>query len=664
MTLRRRAEARLQSLDPSLTAAEPVSEASLRQLVHELRIHQLELEMQNEELAAAAQVGGPPLMAERVAELKQAEAARQASEALYRAERNRAEQELRGSHALLERAEQMAQFGNWELNLATRKIRGSLGAKRIYGLLADEWTLEEVQGCVLPECRQLLDRALDELIRDQQPYNVQFRIKRPADGMVRDLHSIAEYDASQQVVFGVISDVTQRHRLEAALETRVLALARPVAPGAGLAFEELFNLEEIQRLQDSFAQATGVAAIITRPDGTPLTRPSQFTRLCHEIIRATPAGCLNCCKSDAAIGRPRPDGPSVQRCLSGGLWDAGTAIRVGGQAIAHWLIGQVRDPAQPLAAMAAYAREIGADEQAFLAALAEVPVMPEAQFHKVADALFSLASHLSASAEQNVQQAGLLAEHRLAEARIRRMAEGLERRVKERTVQLESANQDLEAFSYSVSHDLRAPLRGIDGFSEALLADCGAQLDASGRHYLSRIRLAAQRMGQLIDDLLALSRIGRSDLNLEMVDLSSLAGQVLEELALAHPERRVARAVQPALRLWADPRLLRVMLENLLGNAWKFTARRPDARIEVGGPDLPGGVRGFFIRDNGAGFDLAHAGKLFQPFQRLHAANDFEGTGIGLAIVARVVGRHGGRIWADAEPGQGATFCCTLPDPL
>jgi signal transduction histidine kinase len=193
---------------------------------------------------------------------------------------------------------------------------------------------------------------------------------------------------------------------------------------------------------------------------------------------------------------------------------------------------------------------------------------------------------------------------------------------------------------------------------------CGFDLELeliTARHYLQRIRLGAQRMGQLIDDLLNLSRINRRELEFVAVDLSGLCRQVLGELARADPERQVQVAIQPDLQVRADHRLLLVVLENLLGNAWKFTARRQDARIEVGEAAAAGGERCWFIRDNGAGFEMAYLGKLFQSFQRLHSASDYEGTGIGLAIVQRIILRHGGRVWAEAEPGAGATFSFTLP---
>jgi len=225
--------------------------------------------------------------------------------------------------------------------------------------------------------------------------------------------------------------------------------------------------------------------------------------------------------------------------------------------------------------------------------------------------------------------------------------------------QLEAANKELESFCYSVSHDLRAPLRGIDGFSQALLEDCATALDAQGREFLDRIRAAAQRMGQLIDDLLNLSRVTRAQLKTEELGLTTIAEDVLKELAQTQPQRQIELVVHPAVTGMGDPALLRIVLVNLLGNAWKFTGKVQNARIEFGIEQTDQG-EAFFVRDNGAGFDMSYVHKLFGAFQRLHATTEFPGTGIGLATVQRIIHRHGGQVWAQSQVGQGASFYFTL----
>ncbi|GAB7025207.1 sensor histidine kinase [Geotalea toluenoxydans] len=246
-----------------------------------------------------------------------------------------------------------------------------------------------------------------------------------------------------------------------------------------------------------------------------------------------------------------------------------------------------------------------------------------------------------------------------SEERYRSLNAELEKRVMERTAQLEEANSELESFSYSVSHDLRAPLRHIEGFSQLLLEDYGKQLDEEGQSHLLRLKRASQRMSQLIDDLLELSRVTRSELNCQATNLSRMAHLVLLELGQSQPERKVKWEIAEDVMADGDARLLRVVMENLLGNAWKYTARNEEAIIEFGSY-MDRGVAIYYVRDNGAGFDMKYADKLFAPFQRLHRTEEFEGTGIGLATVKRIVGRHGGRIWAESAPEAGATFYFTL----
>lgn len=235
----------------------------------------------------------------------------------------------------------------------------------------------------------------------------------------------------------------------------------------------------------------------------------------------------------------------------------------------------------------------------------------------------------------------------------------LEKRVLERTAELSAANKELESFSYSVSHDLRAPLRSIDGFSQALCEDYSETLDSCAKGYLDRVRAATQRMGQLIDDLLNLARVTRAEMHRESVDLSAMASSVATELVKAEGERQVAWNIEPDVEAFADPRLLRVVLDNLLGNAWKYTSKHPQARIEFGRQHSNGSAF-YFVRDDGAGFDPAYSERLFGAFQRLHGVTEFPGSGIGLATVHRIIHRHGGRIWAEAAVEKGATFYFTL----
>lgn len=249
-----------------------------------------------------------------------------------------------------------------------------------------------------------------------------------------------------------------------------------------------------------------------------------------------------------------------------------------------------------------------------------------------------------------------------AQDEVARLNAELEERVRQRTAQLEAANAELEAFAYSIAHDLRSPLTSIDGFSHSLEAHCGEALPVACRHYLRRIRAGVQQMGDLTDAMLSLARLSRVHLRWEPVDLAAAARHAIDVLREQDPRDDLAIEVPRVLPAHGDPRLLAQVMANLVGNAWKFSARKPHTEIRVGSCSGDKGETVYYVADRGAGFDMTHAARLFGPFQRLHAPSEFEGTGIGLALVQKIVQRHGGRIWAQAQPHEGATFYFTLAD--
>ena len=255
-----------------------------------------------------------------------------------------------------------------------------------------------------------------------------------------------------------------------------------------------------------------------------------------------------------------------------------------------------------------------------------------------------------------------ISDRKNAEHEIQVLNTNLEQRVQLRTAELLAANKELDAFSYSVSHDLRAPLRSIEGFNQIFLDEFGATIPEKGRAYLERAQHSALYMGQLIDDMLELSRITLSEMHAKKTDLSALAAEVVGDLAANNPQRNVQVNIAPGMTAMGDPNFLRIVLTNLLGNAWKFTSKRECGHIDMGTMKDPEHGSAFFVRDDGVGFDNAYKDKLFTAFQRLHSEKDFPGTGVGLATTARVVRRHGGDVWAEGEVGKGATFYFTIPD--
>jgi len=468
-------------------------------------------------------------------------------------------------------------------------------------------------------------------------------------------------DSQGQVrgVCGMATEITERKQAEEALAKRLIALSRPLDDPEGLSFHDLFNLEDIQRVQDLFAQATGVASIITQPDGAPITRPSNFQRLCGEIIRETELGLRNCLASDAAMGRHHPEGPLVQPCLSGGLWNAGASITVGGKHLANWLIGQVRNQRQDDGAMRAYARAIGVDEDAFMAAYREVPVMAEEKFRQVADALFVLANQLSNVAYQNVQQARFITERDRAEAEKAKVE-----------VQLLQA-QKMEAIGTlagGIAHDFNNILGAILGYAEIVRDD--AELGRTRVQDVDQIIAAAERAKSLVQQILTSSR--KVEPERRPLDLNQEVRRAMELLAHTLPKMISTRlSLAPGLnRVFADPGQLSQVMLNLTANAAQampeggvLTIATQEVTVEqrlchTCGELFSGPWVTLTIADTGQGIPPDDIPRIFDPFFTTKDVG--KGTGLGLSMVHGIIQGHGGHIECQSQLGQGATFTIYL----
>ena len=334
--------------------------------------------------------------------------------------------------------------------------------------------------------------------------------------------SISVFSPEPELFATVFLDITEQKLLEKALEEKIYSLTRPLNDKAEIKFEDLFNIDEIQQIQDAFAEATGVASLITDTKGNPITKPTKFVYLCNEIIRKTEKGLRNCMHSDSCIGKLNPDGPIYQPCLSGGLWDGGSSITAGETHIANWLVGQVLDENHDKNKMLQYAYEIGADPIAFKNALEEVPIMSTEKFKKISDAVFVIAKQLSKMALQNMYQARFITELRQKEEIINKQVE-----------ELEAKNAELERFAYTVSHDLKSPLITIKGFLGMIQKDVDNERFDRVKGDLNRIANATDKMQHLLEDLLELSRIGRvinPSLHFSLTDVAKEAVELLDAL--------------------------------------------------------------------------------------------------------------------------------------
>ncbi len=454
--------------------------------------------------------------------------------------------------------------------------------------------------------------------------------------------------AAQALHTLIDSEYWQAHTLEVISATEQLIAQVRTTESAGRGF----ILTASPSFEQQYADAVkGVEASIDRVQALTGDNPSQQRRI--TTLRARVAAKMEVLAAGISVRRGHPSGmidPSLLGAVVSDTPDRIESVQV--------TIGQIEAEEQALLAQrtsqtTAARRQVWTSfgiafilDFLLLAAAFELLDRAERDRLRIAQGAAELAVKATEIAGLNAELTGLNAD--------------LEARVGQRTRELAISNQELEAFSYSVSHDLRAPLRTIDGFSLALLEDFADKLNDEGRDYIARVRSGVQRMGTLIDSLLQLSRVTRSELQREPVDLSQLATLVCNELKAADPERGVEFIAQPGITVQGDGRLLRIALENLLGNAWKFTSRTAHGRIEFGS-SIRDGRTVYFIRDNGAGFDMQYVDRLFTAFQRLHGDREFKGSGIGLATVSRIVHRHHGTIAAESEPGRGATFYFDLP---
>ncbi len=530
-------------------------------------------------------------------------------------------------------------------------------------------TREELEGqnlvVVYPEMERnrISEMYRDEFLRRAIPprQEVETRYWNGNNLWLEQTNTFFEQPGQPLLLFSQFRDITDRKRAEEAVRTQIVALTRPLDDPAGIQFGDLFNIEEIQSIQDSFANATGVASIITQPDGTPITHPSNFCSLCIDVIRKTGKGLANCYKSDATLGRCNPGGPIVSPCLSGGLWDAGASIMVGGKHIANWLIGQVRDTTQNEEQMLRYADEIGADREEFRRALAKVPVMSRDQFAQVANMLFSFANELSLKAYQNIQQARFITERNHAEEEKEHLQ-----------AQLLQA-QKMEAvgrLAGGVAHDFNNLLAVILGYGE--LIETGLPENSPWREEILQITSAALRAKDLTRQLLAFSR--KQVLEMKPVDLNLLVESMEKMLRrLLGEDIELLVILAPSLgRVKADTTQLQQVLLNLCVNARDampgggvLTIETQAISFDAENQAHPAALLAcpyvlLSVSDTGHGMDAETQRQIFDPFFTTKEVG--KGTGLGLATVYGIMKQHGGEILVESAPERGTVFKLYLPE--
>jgi len=540
-------------------------------------------------------------------------------------QRRQAREALERSEAFLSKSQEISHVGSWELDPVTRELTWTDEVYRIFGLAPQEIeaTYEQFYDMVPLDERQAVEAVYLKSIEEQlDSFEIEHRVAQPRSGEIRHVFekAINVKDETGQVIrtLGTIQDITQIKQAADLLEQEKIFSDAIISSVPGLLY--LYDADGyLLRWNKKHEELTGYSA--EELDHFYLLdwykdEPEDIERITQGVQTALVEGFASAegnliCKNGA---KRLFDFTAVRLDLNGKVYFTGIGIDI---------------------------TERRRAEQEVQAAQIEL-------------------RKLLAETEQSRQALlSLVEDHKLSEEKILSLNAELEQRVAERTSQLTAANRELEAFSYSVSHDLRAPLRAVNGFTQALLEDYGGELDDQAHQYIARILESSLKMGKLIDDLLNLSRITRADFIRQQVDLSAMARQIAAELGEKFPERQVVYIIDEQILVSGDGNLLEIAMRNLIQNAHKFTEKSEQARIEIGQVKEAGRTV-YFVRDNGAGFNMEYAGKLFTPFQRLHNPDDFAGTGIGLTIVQRIIARHGGKIWPDAAVGQGATFYFTI----
>lgn len=429
-----------------------------------------------------------------------------------------------------------------------------------------------------------------------------------------------------------------------------------------ISFEDLFEINEIQHIQDLFAKATGVASIITYPDGRPITKPSNFCRLCNDIIRKTEIGLKNCYASDSIIGRHHPSGPIVQTCLSGGLWDSGASITVGGKHIANWLIGQVRNEAQSEEKMKEYAKNIGANEKNFLEAFREVPKMSKEKFEQIAEALFAFANQLSIMAYQNVQKARYISERAQTEELLKK--QNLKLKISKEKA--EEVSKIKSNFLASMSHELRTPMIGILGFSEIL---CSELQNDELKKYAEMISSGGKRLLETLNLLLDISIIEAQKVYVEKktLDIIEIVKSVLLLFENAATKKNITLQIESVFDnfiIQTDEQIIIQILNNLINNAIKFT-KDGIVKIVIDKEVLKeNNYLSIKIIDSGIGIPKEMHKIIWEEFRQVSEgrSRSFTGTGLGLTIAKKLVAKLDGEIWLESsEPGKGSTFKIIIP---